>query len=90
MTELKKFADMCNKIVCGEQPWLNEFHAEWIDSDGHAKFRLTNSKATATVEWNDLGFTVRIVGPSVVYYESSRSIDTAEQALSRISTMLCD
>jgi hypothetical protein len=90
MTELKKFATLCHELCYDEETWLHEFHAEWIDSEGHAKFRLKNNKATATVEWDDSGFTIRIAGPSVIYYESCRSVETAEQALNRVSTMLCE
>jgi hypothetical protein len=90
MTELKKFAKLCHELCADETAWLHAFDAEWIDSEGHAKFKLESSKATATVEWSDLGFVVRIVGPSVFYYESSRSVDTAEQAMNRVSTMLCE
>lgn len=91
MNELKKFAKRCNELISEETSWLHEFHAEWIDSNGHAKFKLRGRSRLATVEWNeDDGFTIRVAGPDVFYYERSRSVDTSEQAISRVSSMLCE
>ena len=91
MSELQKFAKMCNEMVLSEPSWLREFHAEWIGSDGHAKFQLHGTKSIATVEWSDAtGFSLRVIGLDIFYYETSRSVDTAEQAISRVSAMLCE
>ena len=91
MNELQKFAKACNELVSSDPTWLHEFHAEWIDSNGHAKFRLMGHKRKVTVEWNeDDGFIIRVVGPDVFYYETSRSITTSEQALGRVSTLFGD
>ena len=91
MTELQIFAKKCNDLVLSEPDWLCEFTAEWIDSDGHAKFILRGPKATATVEWStESGFKINVIGSDIVYYERSRSVDTAEQAMGRVSTLLCE
>ena len=91
MNELKRFAAMCHEIIHSESTWLREFNAEWIDSEGHAKFRMKGPKATATVEWNtNVGFKINIVGADVVYYERSRSVRTADEVVSRVSSLLCE
>ena len=90
MSELQKFARECQEEILKKSDWLNEFHVEWIASDGHAKFRLKGVKRSAEVEWNGESFRLNIVGPDVVYYETSRSVCTAEQALHRVSAMLVE
>ena len=91
MNELQKFAKVCHELTRSETSWLCEFHAEWIDSDGHAKFKIRGRKGVVTVEWEEnAGFKIRVIGPDVFYYETSRSVETAEQALGRVSSMLCE
>lgn len=88
--ELQSFARSCQEQLYDESSWLHEFNVEWIDSDGHAKFLLKGPKATATVEWNTkVGFKINVVGADLVYYETSRSVLTAAEALSRVSSLLC-
>ena len=90
MSELLRFAKMCQEEMQSESSWLKSFSAEWIDSDGHGKFRLGGKFAMADVEWSSsTGFWIRVIGPSILYYESCRSVRAAEEALGRVSTLLC-
>ena len=91
MSQLEKFVAVCRDLIYSQGSWLCEFDVEWIKAGTHARFQLQGKTSKALIDWSEGdSFRMHILSADTVYYETSRRVETADQAVQRVSSLLWD